>query len=320
MSKHWTLDRVQTQAGKRILITGANSGVGFWAAVELARNGAVVVLACRDEARGRAALAQLKLEATGFESAAAQAELVVLDLASLESVRRVAENELARNEPLHGLINNAGVMAPRKRRETEDGFELQFGTNVLGHFALTCRLIPALELARASHIEDAPRIVTLSSIAHKRGRIDFEDLQATKTYDPMRAYAQSKLADLMFAFELEHRLRAAALGSVSIAVHPGVARTNLFKFGTSRGLARLAERALAWGIGIGLNSPAGGALPTLYAAMGESAVGGHYYGPQGFHEMRGGDVGRAQVSAQASDVQAQRRLWDTCTELTGVGL
>lgn len=308
------------QSGRRFFVTGANSGIGFWTAVALARRGAEVVLASRDRARGEEALRRLRVEAAGPGSAAGAAEVVELDLASLDSVRRVAGEELARGTALHGLINNAGVMAPRRRKETVDGYELQFGTNVLGHFALTCGLMPALERGRSSRREDSPRVVMVSSIAHKRGRLDFDDLQSAARYDPMRAYAQSKLADLMLSFELERRLRAGLMGAVSVAAHPGVARTNLFKIGSSRGLARTGEKMLAWWIGVLLNSQVGGALPTLYAATAGDVQGGGYYGPQGWKEMRGEDVGEAQVSAQARDEEAQRRLWEACESMTGMGL
>ncbi len=320
MSNKWTLAQMPSQAGKRFFITGANSGVGYWAAVELARRGATVVLACRNRVKGEDALHRLKLDAAGPESAAASAELVILDLASLASIRSVAEAEVARHQPLHGLINNAGVMRPPKRRETADGFELQFGTNVLGHFALTCRLMPALELGRASQLEDAPRVVTLSSISHKRARIDFNDLQAAKSYSPMRGYSQSKLACIMFAFELERRLRAASQGAVSIAVHPGVAKSSLFKIGSSTGIARIAETIITGAIGILLNSSLQGAIPTLYAATAPEAQGGAYYGPQGLAETRGGDIGPAWVSPAAYDEDARKKLWAICAQLTGCDL
>ena len=309
-----------SQAGKRFFITGGNSGVGYYAAVELARHGAVVVMACRDRAKGEAALRQLRTDAGGAESAAGEAELVLLDLASLDSVRTVAQAEVQKRLPLHGLINNAGVMAPSKRMQTKDGFELQFGTNVLGHFALTCQLLPSLDMGHGATLEDAARVVTLASIAHKRGRIHFDDLQSTKRYSPMGAYQQSKLADLMFAFELERRLRAKMLGVTSIAVHPGVARTNLFKVGSGEGLAGIAEKAIQSMIGLAMNDGPQGALPTLYAATADDAKGGAYYGPQGFLEARGGDVGPAVVSKAAQDVEAQRRLWEVCAKLTGVDL
>jgi NAD(P)-dependent dehydrogenase (short-subunit alcohol dehydrogenase family) len=320
MSKAWTLSDVPSQAGKRFFITGANSGIGYYAAVELARRGAVVVLACRDKARGEAALRQLRVDAAGPESAAAQAELVVLDLASLDSVREVAEAEVARRVPLHGLINNAGVMAPAQRRETKDGFELQFGTNVLGHFALTCRLLQALEMGCGADADDAARVVTLSSIAHKRGRINFDDLQSERSYNPMGAYQQSKLADLMFALKLERRLRATMRGTRSLAVHPGIAKTPLFKVGSSEGISALAERTLQNVLGVLFNSGPEGALPTVYAATMSSAKGGGYYGPQGFLETRGGDAGPANIARQALDETAQQKLWSICEELTGISL
>jgi len=314
MSQTWTLDQVPSQAGKRIFITGANSGVGYYAAVELARRGAVILFACRDRARGEAALKQLAVDAAGPNSAAQSAELVVLDLASLASVRQAAEAELARGLPLDVLINNAGVMAPAARLETADGFELQFGTNVLGHFALTCLLRPALERAASS------RVVTLASIAHKRGRIHFDDLQSERSYDPRGAYNQSKLADLMFSFELERRLRAAGSRITSIAVHPGVAQTRIIKIGSGQGFARAVENAIGSVVGVLLNSGLQGALPTVFGATSPEAKGGGYYGPQGLLEARGGDVGPAQVAKQALDVDAQQRLWKVCAELTGVDL
>ena len=300
------------QTGRRFLITGANSGIGYRAAEALARRGATVVLACRNLDKGREALARLKQDAGGPGSAADRAELSELNLASLASVRAAAARELARGLPLDGLINNAGVMGP-KRSETEDGFELQFGTNVLGHFALTLLLLPALERAEAA------RVVTVSSIAHRRGQIRFDDLAARKHYVPMQAYAQSKLGNLMFALDLEKRLRARGSRVRSIAVHPGVAESSLLKIGSGRGLAGVAERALQKTIGKIMNSDVEGALPTLFAATASEAQGGSYYGPQGIGETRGGDVGPAKIAPQARDPEAQRRLWEACVALTGVG-
>ena len=303
MSGQWTLLDVPSQAGKRFLITGGNSGVGYYAALELARRGAEVVLACRSKARAESAALQLTSDSRG-----GKAEVEVLDLASLDSVRRVSDDLLGRGVAFDGLINNAGVMAPPKRMETQDGFELQFGTNVLGHYALTCRLMPLV----------TGRVVTVASIAHQRGRMAFEDLQAVKSYNPMRAYQQSKLGNLMFSMELERRLRAAGSAVSSIAVHPGLAKTNLFKIGGSKGLGRVAEVVLQASLGVLFGTGADGAVPTIYAATSPEAEGGGYYGPQGFKEMRGGDVGAAFVSDAAQDVAAQRRLWDVCAELTGV--
>ena len=320
MSSYWTLDQIEPQQDKRFLITGANSGIGFHTALELARRGGVVLMACRDRARGQAALDRLRKEALGPLSAASEAELVVLDLASLASVWNVAQEQLARKLPIHCLINNAGVMAPPKRLLTQDGFELQFGTNVLGHFALTCLLMPLLEQARSARVEDAPRIVTIASIAHKRGCIDFDDLQSAKHYNPMQAYAQTKLADLMFTFELERRLRTETLGSISVAAHPGVANTQLFQSADHAAAERQIRKVVGHLIGFFLNSEAQGALPTLYAATAEGVQGGDYYGPTGMLEMRGMRVGAAQVAPQALDQTAQQRLWEICEKLTGTSL
>jgi NAD(P)-dependent dehydrogenase (short-subunit alcohol dehydrogenase family) len=315
VGKGWTVKSIPSQVGRRVLITGANSGIGFYAAAELAHNGAHVLLGCRDQSKGDAALARMRAL-----DPRANAEVVVLDLASLESVRAFAAAELARGVPLDLLINNAGVMAPKQRLETADGFELQFGVNVLGHFALTALLLPAL--LRAAAVQgQRPRVVTLASIAHKMGRLNFEDLQSTKSYSPMGAYRQSKLADLMFAFELDRRLRAAgppAPGVTSVAAHPGVANTNLFQVGEFSPVERVVRRGFGVAIGGLLNSGAQGAAPTLFAATAPDAVSGGYYGPQGFLETRGGDVGPAKVAAQALDEAAAARLWSECERLTGV--
>ncbi len=298
------------------MITGANSGIGYPTARELARAGAHVLLGSRDRAKGEAAVAQLRSEVP-----AASVELSVFDLASLDSVREFAALELDRGLPLDVLIDNAGVMAPPKRLQTKDGFELQFGTNVLGHFALTGLLFPAIEAAvtmSAAVVPQAPRVVLVASIAHKRGRIDFEDLQSTRSYVPMRAYAQTKLADLMLAFELDRRLKAKGSTTESIAAHPGVANTNLFQVGEFNPLEKAIRRMVGPLIGALLGTALDGALPTIYAAAAVEAQPGGYYGPQGFQEMRGGDVGVAEVAPQAKDESAAARLWERCEELTGV--
>jgi NAD(P)-dependent dehydrogenase (short-subunit alcohol dehydrogenase family) len=311
MSETWTVANIPSMAGKRVLITGGNSGIGYCAAVRLVRKGAHVVLACRDRKRGEAALSGLENDFPG-----AHAELAILDLASLRSVRKFAEAELARHSPLHILINNAGVMAPPKRLETVDGFELQFGTNVLGHFVLTALLMPALEQASAASAE-RPRVVTVASIAHKRGQLNFDDLQSKKNYLPTKAYQQSKLADLMFAFELDRRLRAAQSRVMSVAAHPGVANTNLFVAGDFSPLEKSVRSLVGYAIGTVLNSDGEGALPTLYAATAAGVEDGGYYGPQGFHEMRGEEVDKARVAPQARDTAAAARLWQVCEDLTG---
>lgn len=313
--KDWAVGNIPSQTGRRALITGANSGIGYYTVLELARKGAHVLLACRDKSRGDAALDRLR---TAVPSAST--EVVLLDLASLASVHGFAEAELALGIPLDLLINNAGVYAPKKRQETADGFELQFGTNVLGHFALTALLMPALERAAATQPQK-PRVVTIASIAHNRARLDFDDLQSTKSYSPTGSYGQSKLADLMFAFELDRRLRAAGppLSSVmSVAAHPGVANTNLFMVGKFSPLERIVRRGFSVAIGALLNSEEQGAVPTLFAATAPETVSGGYYGPQKLHEIRGGDVGLAKVAPQALDQAAAARLWSECEQLSGV--
>jgi NAD(P)-dependent dehydrogenase (short-subunit alcohol dehydrogenase family) len=312
MNKPWEISDLEAQVGKRVFVTGANSGIGYRTALALARKGAQVVLACRDTQRGEEALARLEGDAPG-----SHVELAILDLASLQSVRQFAQREVARQRPIHILINNAGVMAPPKRLESADGFELQFGTNVLGHFALTALLMPALELA-ARESPDRPRIVTISSIAHKQGQLDFGDLQSAARYSPMRSYRQSKLADLMFSFELERRLRAADSRVMSVAAHPGVANTNLFRNGDYSAIERALRNLLSRSIGIMLNTDSSGALPTLYAATARDVNGGDYYGPQGFLEARGKRVGAATVARQAQDVSAAARLWQVCEDLAQV--
>jgi NAD(P)-dependent dehydrogenase (short-subunit alcohol dehydrogenase family) len=311
----WTVADTPSQVGRRALITGANSGIGYYAAFGLARAGAYVVLACRDRSRGEAAWGRIQAVVPG-----ATGEVAVLDLASLASVRAVAQAELAHGTPLDLLINNAGVYAPRKRLETADGFEVQFGTNVLGHFALTALLMPAL-LRAAEDAPQPPRVVTIASIAHKRAQLNFDDLQSKMNYSPSGSYGQSKLADLMLALELDRKLRATgepASRIMSVAAHPGVAKTNLFQSSDLHSVEQAVRGAIGVAIGTLLNTDVQGAVPTLFAATSTDALSGGYYGPQGFQEMRGGDVGVAKVSPQAQDKAAAARLWRECERLTGV--
>lgn len=312
MNRKWQAADIPSLSNKRVLITGANSGIGYHTALKLARKGAHVLLACRDRQRGEDALARLHADSPGIH-----AELILLDLASLESIRQVAAAELANHRPLHLLINNAGVMAPPKRLETADGFELQFGTNVLGHFALTAQLFPAIQQA-AGDTTFRPRIVTIASIAHKRGQLNLDDLQSQKNYSPMQAYQQSKLANLLFAFELDRRLRAANSPIMSVAAHPGIAQTNLFQSGNYSAIEKTLRNLVGHIIGILLNTDSEGALPTLYAATSPDAKDGGYYGPQGFQETRGHEVGPAFIASQAKDIVAAGKLWQISEQLTGI--
>jgi NAD(P)-dependent dehydrogenase (short-subunit alcohol dehydrogenase family) len=302
MAAGWSSEQIPDQSGRTAIVTGANSGLGLSTARELARHGAHVVLACRDTAKGEAAAASIEREVPG-----AKVELAPLDLASLASVEAFAMSfRAAHADGLDLLINNAGVMAP-PRRETADGFELQLGTNLLGHFALTGRLIG---LMRGR--EDA-RVVTLSSNAHKMGRIDFDDLQSERRYRRWSAYGQSKLADLMFALELDRRLRAAGWSVKSVAAHPGYAATNLQTAAPplmDRLVMRFTNLLVA-------QSADAGALPTLFAATAPGLEGGSYVGPDGIGEFRGAPK-VTRTSRSARDEQAAARLWDVAEQLTSV--
>src|SRR2546430_529388 len=267
----WTSDDIPDQSGKTVLVTGGNSGLGYQTVLRLARKGARVLLAARDRARGTAALERLGAEAPG-----SQAELAQIDLADLTSVERFAAGFLAGGEGLDLLISNAGVMAIPQRETTAQGYERQFGTNHLGHFALTGRLLPALAQRPGS------RVVTVSSNQHKRAkRIDFDDLQAEHGYRPWGAYAQSKLANAMFVLELDRRLRAAGLDIVSAGAHPGFAYTNLQITGPRSGGTSLT--AYVMGLATRLFAPPArdGAPPTPYAATPADLHGGGPLRPGG---------------------------------------
>lgn len=300
----WTAADLPPQDGKTALVTGANGGIGYFTALELARRGAAVVLACRSREKGEDAVRRLKSELPD-----AKAEFAPLDLADLKSVRACAAAWGGR--ALDVLVNNAGVMAYPERRTTADGFEAQLGTNHLGHFALTLLLLPALRRA------PTPRVVTVSSIAHRRGRIDFDDLQAERRYEGWTAYAQSKLANLLFAYELQRRANAAGLPLRSVAAHPGVAFTNLFVAGPEGGRSTLKSRFYSFLFPILLNTEERGALPTLYAAAAPEAEPGGYYGPDGVREMRGWPA-PAKAEAAARDQAAATRLWEVSERLTGL--
>jgi NAD(P)-dependent dehydrogenase (short-subunit alcohol dehydrogenase family) len=301
VSDKWTADRIPDQSGRTAVVTGANSGLGSITARELARKGARVVMACRNLEKGEAARRQIEEAAPG-----AQLELEALDLASLDSVRGFAERVRESHDGLDLLINNAGIMAT-PRRETADGFELQFGTNHLGHFALTALLIGELEGR-----EDA-RVVTLSSGAHRMGRISFDNLGGERRYFRWNAYGQSKLANLLFALELDRRLRAAGSNVKSLAAHPGYAATNLQHAGPPKidsAIMHVSNRLIA-------QSEDMGALPTLYAATEPGLEGGVFIGPDGFAAQRGHPK-TEKPSGAARDEQAARRLWEVSEQMTGV--
>ena len=291
----WTPDDLPDLSGRTALVTGANSGLGFHTSLQLGLHGARVLMACRDPRRGQDALGRLR-------AAGGTAELVTLDLADLSSVEAATRDVAGRVATLDVLVCNAGVMAP-PRRLTVDGFESQLATNHLGHFALTGRLLPRL-LAAA-----APRVVVVSSGAHRIGRIDLEDLSGARSYHPWRAYGQSKLANLLFAAELDRR----ATGRLAVlAAHPGYAATHLQSGQGSpvmEALMRVGNATIA-------QSDAQGAWPSLYAAGAPQARSGAYYGP-GLLELRGHprEVGR---SAAAQDRDVAARLWQASEDLTGV--
>jgi NAD(P)-dependent dehydrogenase (short-subunit alcohol dehydrogenase family) len=301
MSPKWTSAQIPDQHGRTAVVTGANSGLGLVTARELARHGASVVLACRNTTKGEQAVAAISALVPG-----AQLELAELDLGDLESVRTFAEGLRSAHEGIDLLINNAGVMAP-PRAETKDGFELQLGTNVLGHFALTGRLIGAME-GRAG-----ARVVTLSSNAHKMGKINFEDLQSEHGYKRWGAYGQSKLADLMLALELDRRLRTAGSSIASVAAHPGYAATNL-----QTAAPPLIDQLVMRVSNVFLAQSADmGALSVLYAATNPSVEGGSYVGPDGIGEFRG-HPRLVSPNGAARDEKVAARLWGVCEQLTGV--
>jgi NAD(P)-dependent dehydrogenase (short-subunit alcohol dehydrogenase family) len=301
---HWNRDQIAPQQGQTVIVTGANSGIGFHTASGLAAAGAHVVMACRDTEK--AAAAAEKILDTHPNAAVA---IATLDLADLSSVNTFADDFLGHHKQLDLLINNAGVMAFPQRRATADGFEMQFGTNHLGHFALTARLMPALLAS------PAPRVVSVSSIAHKKGSIHFNDLNWQQEYQSWPAYNQSKLANLMFALELHRRSQLAGSKLISVAAHPGVAKTNIVANGPgSSGLKALILNLFS---GIIMQPDWQGALPVLYAATETGLNGGEYIGPDGPMEFRGWPT-LVKPAPQALDEVAALQLWDVSESLTGV--
>ncbi|MDT2019613.1 oxidoreductase [Methylocella sp. CPCC 101449] len=300
MSK-WTEQAIPDQSGRTVLVTGANSGLGFVTSLELARKGAHVLMTARDPAKGEDALARIRVAVPN-----ASIELRRLDLADLDQVKSFARQLIDDKVPLDVLINNAGVMMP-PRTLTGQGFELQFGVNHLAHFALTGLLLETLAKRQES------RVVTVSSDLHRRGHIHFDDLDGAKTYGRIAFYAQSKFANVLFALELDRRLRAARLPVRSLLAHPGYAATNLQTSGPTGLLnlfMRIGNRFMAQSMEMG-------ALPQLYAATAPQAESGQFIGPDGRNEMKGYPT-VVQPIASARDPEVAAKLWTLSERLTGV--
>lgn len=296
---NFDINSIPSQKGRVVIVTGANIGLGFETTRALAQKGATVVMACRTEEKALKAKAEILKE---FPNA--DLHFIALDLSSLTSVREFANLFRAQFQQLDLLINNAGVMIPPYQK-TQDGFELQLGTNYLSHFLLTSLLLDLLEKTEGS------RIVSLASIAHKKGKIHFDDLQFEKQYSRMKAYQQSKLACLIFAIELDRKLKANGYKTLSVAAHPGVSTTNLTQYIPSW-LLTLSTPIL----NTMSHAPREGAQPQLYAALGNDIVGGDYTGPKGFQEMKGIPV-KTKGMPHAYDKQTAQKLWDISLELTG---
>ena len=306
----WCRRNLPDLSGRRALVTGAASGLGLETAAGLAAMGAQVILADRNVEGGEAARDRIRAQSFG-----ARVEFRPLDLANLGEIRRFAEALCSDGEPLDILVNNAGILPPLQRRVTADGFELKFGINVLGHYALDGLLLESLQRSAA------PRVVWVSSLVHRHARIDFDDLQNERDYEPQRAYNQAKLACLVLALEQQARVQKAGLALSVLAAHPGVARTGLGDARATEQRMRMRdhmEAAALWVAMKWLSQPPGrGALPILYAAAATQARAGGFYGPDGFGEMKGEPV-EVKPSKPALDHALRERLWRECERLTGV--
>ena len=303
----WTTADIPPRHGRLAVVTGATGGIGYETALALAKAGAEVVLASRNAAKGADALARVRAAHPG-----AAARFEQLDMASLRSVAAFADRLREAGRGIDLLVNNAAVMGTPRRRETEDGFELQVGTNYLGHFDLTARLLPLLR--RGTN----PRVVNLSSLAARSGAIVPGDMQATRVYAPMRVYAMTKLAMLMFALELQRRGDAHGWGVMSTAAHPGWARTDIIVNGPAEnGRVRGPWRLGQFFAPLFAQPAAAGALPILFAATSPNATGGGYYGPSGFGEIKG-SPGPAAVPPQARDAAVSAWLWEASERLVGL--
>ncbi|HYW97175.1 MAG TPA: oxidoreductase [Bacteroidales bacterium] len=301
----WTTEDIPVQDGKIIVVTGANSGLGYWTTYHLAKRHAEVVMACRNTSKANEAADKIRKD---FPSA--RLDIMELDLADIESIKRFSEAFHKKYKQLNILINNAGVMAIPERR-TKQGFEMQFGTNHLGHFVLTSLLFDLIKKTRGS------RVVTLSSLMHKRGEIRFEDLNWDSDYSKWKAYGQSKLANLLFMLELEKKIKSSGNSVISVASHPGWASTNL----QAKGPEMEGSNIGLWLNNLGNNllaqSAEMGAMPTLYAATSHDVTGGKYYGPSGFGGLRGYPH-EENINAEKADMKVADRLWKESEKLSGI--
>lgn len=294
-SVNWTIDKIPDLSGKVIIVTGANSGTGFEAARAYAFKNATTILACRSLERGRQALNQIQNEFSN-----ANLDLIQMDLADMASIRKFTDDFMVKYNHLDILINNAGIMTPPYGL-TKEGFELQIGINHLGHFALTGLLLKPILKSKGS------RIVTMSSLTHSIGKIDFDDLHQKKKYKPMKAYSQSKLANLLFAIELQRKLERAGVDVISLAAHPGWTGTNILR---KEGILNYFNLLLGM-------KPEKGVLPLLFASVSKSASGGSYYGPGGLNEMRG-YPSLSKISSNAKDEEVSEKLWEVSEKLSGI--
>ncbi|SNS73115.1 NAD(P)-dependent dehydrogenase, short-chain alcohol dehydrogenase family [Sphingomonas laterariae] len=308
--RDWGENDIPDLTGKRALITGAASGIGYEAARALAEHGAEVIVVDRNEELGRAVAERIRPLRSD-----AHASFRMLDLGRLESVKDFAAALVAEGRPIDILINNAGIQPISQRRTSADGFELTFAIGHLGHFALTGGLLPLLRAA------PAPRVVTVSSMVHGRGHIDWDDLQIERGYRSQRAYNQTKLANLLFAREFQRRIDASNAGISSMAVHPGVAQTSIGANRSQLGKFRMGDHIVSSILSVVmpyLGQPASaGALPTLFAATAPEAEAGGFYGPNGVGEMKGPPA-PATIKRPGQDMDAARRLWDVTEQMTGV--
>jgi NAD(P)-dependent dehydrogenase (short-subunit alcohol dehydrogenase family) len=301
----WGTRNIPSQTSKLAVVTGATGGLGLETAFGLAGAGANVILAGRNLSKGQKAIEQIRKRHRD-----AKVRFEPVDLSRLASVTDFADRMITAGRPIDILVNNAGVMALRNRETTPDGFETQFETNYLSHFALTARLLPLLKMAHA-------RVVQLSSIAHRSGKIHFEDLNYKRGYKPFEVYSQAKLAVLIFALELDRRSKAKGWGLTSVAAHPGFARTDLVANGPAIGANVIVRTAIPIMVRLLGHSAAAGALPTLMAATMPDVRGGQYYGPQGWNEFKG-LPGPGKIEKRASDPEVAGKLWAASEEMAGV--